>query len=114
MSRELKFKAWDRAKKAFIDNWQDSQWIEYAGFDGGDSFDVMQFTGLIDKNGVEIYEGDIVAHPEYIISPGAVIQWDENTWSIGAAWPVSEFYEGELGEIEVIGNIHANPELLTQ
>jgi uncharacterized phage protein (TIGR01671 family) len=76
--------------------------------------DVMQFTGLHDKNGVGIYESDIVkAESEY----PAVIVFG------GGAFCLSFIYPGYTGSweamrniamdrYEVIGNIHQNPELL--
>lgn len=81
---------------------------------------LMQFTGLVDKNGKEIYEGDIVAYS--ITAP-----WDENqsvnvksqvVWTNSAWWLSNEEgsdadgYLEDFGGLEVIGNIWENKELL--
>lgn len=81
---------------------------------------VGQFTGLCDKNGTKIFEGDIVRHiQKYEISgeveSTAVIIWNEaySCWSVKYLnGRVTAFLGCEHSEIEVISNVHDNPELL--
>lgn len=74
-----------------------------------------QFTGLTDRNGAEIYEGDIVGDHvgigavKYSGKHGAfrVCYWDGL-----AKWFYDYCLNGERESVEIIGNIHQNPELL--
>lgn len=74
---------------------------------------VMQFTGLLDKTGKEIYEGDIIKAGE----DKMLLRWSEVYASFvlrKEGWAFSHFF-GEAcspEDCEIIGNIHENPELL--
>lgn len=81
---------------------------------------VGQFTGLKDKNGKEIYEGDICRLGfSYCDDKIGVVYFKDGCFYVDDKHPLGNlplwsFREGESNIIEVIGNIHDNPELLKQ
>lgn len=101
--REIKFRSWDgeRMHKAFGLSHNPVFWWE-EHYD----YPLMQYTGLKDKNGVEIYEGDILRF-HIPTSFDYQITWSdqEARWYTG---PLNPAYS----EKEVIGNIYENPDLL--
>jgi uncharacterized phage protein (TIGR01671 family) len=124
--REIKFRAWDKVKKEW-----DYTGCDISGY--GDTFgigtpptiEISEFTGLKDKNGKEVWEGDLIAHEEYINQP-SVVKWDEKRGGF-SCWELSrKLCDGKMSEEDwnhrdfinisgnriVIGNIYENPNLI--
>lgn len=129
MSREIKFRAWDKKSKcmAKLIGFKDLEkaiQVIYLDEDGDETFaivdreqiELMQYTGLNDKNGKEIYEGDIVKAEEskivceVIYTEGAMfmLNWHDTKWGN------DEYHHYGLGAftLEVIGSIYENKDLL--
>jgi uncharacterized phage protein (TIGR01671 family) len=74
---------------------------------------VGEFTGLADKNGRKIYEGDIFKTTDSNGRCLVVVEWDnENARFLGRDQRKRIWYVGREPAAEIIGNIHDNPELL--
>lgn len=137
--REIKFRAWDLKNKKMIQWWDgqsdDSEtnlihWKFFSATHPYFNLELMQYTGLKDKNGKEIYEGDIVKY-KYVqgfeaetednkVDPNQITEMiNEVKFKDGEFWPRPDkyipedcFYGYKLFDFEIIGNIYQNPELL--
>lgn len=122
MNRPLKFRAWDGKRMLenprfeFFNHGKDGPPVVMA--DENENVEVMQFTGLTDKNGKEIYEGDMVVlknFPEEIDADhmqGTLVVWFnpeavrfEGKHHVPLDWSGTE-------SMEVIGNIYENAEII--
>ena len=118
--REIKFRAYDSISKKMWE-WEDIKDISLNEFLTKEHYTIMQYTGLKDKNGKEIYEGDVVsgfqvagmADENYVVEfmyASFVFKRGDTGLRLG---PGPEMFTLHNHEIEVIGNIHENPELLS-
>lgn len=167
--REIKFRAWDPEAKKMIYKPETLRRVLYLETDNGFhmgrtkskengdwvSFDIMQYVGLKDKNGKEIYEGDIIQYKSYYANKRwwskledipvieaevqqqredvsidiNVIKYESGCFTLG--YDLTGFdiargervkrgsgnsgdFESKKWDFEVIGNVHENPELLTE
>lgn len=109
MNRDIKFRAWN--KEGYFD------YLDLREGGESDLTDLQfanapfeQYTGLKDKNGKEIYEGDLVR----MYGAVYVTKWSDQDFSYIFSRPEIFYWLniGRSSECEVIGNIHENPELL--
>lgn len=132
--RELKFRVWDGKNMYMLAG------IDWEGYESNriesmrlsplkageeliptevepNEMEILQFTGLQDKNGIDIYEGDILRYvPGYFESEGGQIENTIDTVifdTSGFCWNSDELWEMN-DYVEIIGNQFQNPELLIQ
>lgn len=121
--RELKFRAWDKKEKILRDvreiNFEGIDFsvreVKYGNtrirYDQLDRIVLLQYTGLNDKNGIEIYEGDILFEPHEEEYPQVI--FDEGVFYLRYSTFVHPLFE-ECDSLEIVGNIYENPELLEE
>ena len=123
--REIKFRAWDKKIQQFIDakeivindgkvfrNWRDYE--DYIPDDN--TIELVWFTGLVDKAGKDIFEGDIIQCTNHSVKKNGLVMMEQGMWNweykLGAVswlWDVIGRWKGT-----VIGNRFENPELLKE
>ena len=117
MSREIKFRIWDKINRMWL------RCFNVNLFDIGDlpNVELMQYTGVKDKNGKEIYEGDIVKYKfpyDTRLKHISPVKFLETEVSFG----IKDIYGNEIplytisanNYFEVIGNIYKNKNLLEE
>ena len=107
--REIKFIAW-REKDKFMFHVDKINFNTEKVNDFTDCI-LMQYTGIEDKKGVGVYEGDIVKGQVWI----GIVKWINYSWQVhrfDADGEVEEWFIINDYPFEVIGNIYENPELL--
>ena len=121
--KDIKFRAWDRITQDMTYKIERDGASPYDFEDlisDTERFEIMQFTGLLDKKGNEIFEGDIVSlwHEEMFFQ-GTVkgsVEWDNCSGCFQIMFDSSSMpfvgLDLDYCECEVIGNIYENPELL--
>ena len=136
--REIKFRAWNKNTYEMVEvmtidfekeevcwiyddyaHWEQSR--EWVGFE---DIELMQFTGEKDKNGIEIYEGDIVNITQYLgghpyVEIKYVVKRSKYNNNLVADSVSGDWRKAEVSmsfrssdDYEVIGNIYENPELM--
>ena len=120
--QSIKFRVWEKQSKKMLYYDKDivpnmtlnGVLINEVGSNVSNMFELMQFTGLLDKNGKEIYGGDILKYSGKNEKDKnyEVYQLEAGTWMA-----CNEIYfdtkdNAYFDKVEIIGNIHNNPELL--
>ena len=132
MSRVIRFRAWDKVSKKFLFPWPDGFHIlgETMCFDllmdqlkkmrpdiptleMLNDLEITQFTGLLDKNKVEIYEEDIIRATIFLAEDKTETVVTKVVFQNGAFQTESDDQNVEYyHDVEVLGNVYQNPELL--
>lgn len=139
--REIKFRAWDKKSSEFITDWDTGDYspveissgfaealpkilcdecingehVQYEDYKRISDIELMQYTGLKDKNGKEIYEGDLLAFEAWEWYRPEVVKKDyvfEVSQAESGEWVGAGICTEWATYCEVVGNIYESPELL--
>ncbi|AMD94545.1 YopX family protein [Leptotrichia sp. oral taxon 847] len=122
MSREIKFRAWDKENEKMMKVSSLSlENKEIAVRENGtyhffrmQNLELMQYTGLKDKNDKEIYEGDVVVLNNIKIDNMCIVRYEHNSYRL-EGWSLREDLSNvEAKFLEVVGNIYESKNLLEE
>ncbi|MDA2567493.1 YopX family protein, partial [Bacillus cereus] len=131
---QYKFRAWDKEKQFMFtptnielkqgenfakwDKWRPMAWRDELPEEGpggigrslGDECELMIYTGILDKQGKEIFEGDVISYYDNFSEMNriATVRFAEG------GFVTSDWWLRDIGECKVIGNIYENPELIVE
>ena len=130
--REIKFRAWSKLLNKMLShedlnkalkNLTKIEYIAGIFLPLNSDNEIMQYTGLNDKNGNEIYEGDILkgttkGNSDEILAI-TYVKWDRGQFDLftemtSDSWEDALFNYMQFFDVEVMGNIYENPELLEE
>lgn len=125
-----KFRAWLKNDREMIDadeiHWYGGQ-VDFIG-DGitfmrkADEIELMRSTGLKDKNGQEIFEGDVVqfedcyTESDFLYINKGIVEWSQGSFTVTNRDSVEmeDSLDGEILDVTIIGNIHENQGILEE
>ena len=126
--REIKFRFWHKEDKQFFSPWSRGWRFEgengqmyVNGMNVTERCEIMQYTGLKDRNGVELYDGDFFQEEDRLY----LVQWDSKraqyvakvvetkyVLTRGLSFPLWQYADNVM--IQIAGNIYEHPHLLTK
>lgn len=123
--REIKFRVWDKNEKTMI-NFEEIERIDFTdktiivgGYINFEDIEFMQYIGLKDKDGIEIYEGDILINTN---KSKLNLGMDNQKYLVvykALGFDLKSLFKGialkfDYSDLKKIGNIYENPELLNE
>lgn len=127
-----KFRAWDNRFSEFVEDFfvsedgkiykktKDTGYGIAISRETSDKINLMQSTGLFDRNGKEIFEGDVVqfedcyTESDFLYINKGVVEWSQGSFTVTNRDSVEmeDLLDGEILDVTIIGNIYENKEIL--
>lgn len=127
-----KFRAWDNRFSEFVEDFfvsedgkiykktKDTGYGIAISRETSDKINLMQSTGLFDRNGKEIFEGDVVqfedcyTESDFLYINKGIVEWSQGSFTVTNRDSVEmeDLLDGEILDVTIIGNIYENKEIL--